>query len=1043
MAELVTAAVSWLGTQVGGEIGAALVMNAVEIGAVTSTVGMLAGSSMLANGQKRRAERAAKEAYNASLQDRLLTIDTPLAARQLVLGRVRKAGAVFFKGSAGTYKEKFCMGLALAAHEIDAIETVYLNDVAVTLDADGYVTSDPYRLAKKQNGPFGLGSSTAVPVTALTTTLPNNPVDGSVSVVLTTGPDAGGNYTQQITPCTVSGRDVTITDAAFIGADIVYQWYTTSPKLRIRFYTGAAGQTADARLIELFPDLWTTAHTASGCAYAVVEADYDETAFPSGLPNLTVVMRGAKVYDPRTGLTAWSENPALLARHVYTHAFFGNKAVSSAADLRIIAAANACDTSTVYTVDGVPTTRALYTAGVTANYGAAAKDVLDDLVQAMAGEWCYAGGDFYMRAGVYTAPVLALTEADVGGQVRSIGGGLNRVAISGTAHRPRNEKFNVLNVTMADAAQDYKVVPMAPVKGSALITRDGGELAQPVQLSAVTYWPQAQHVAGVMMRDARDPGIYSIPFKLAAYRVQVLDTITLTISRYGWSAKEFRVLQRGWSVDGLIVLLLKETASTIWAVDAAFEPAGYAANTSLPSPWDLPVPQIAVSETLLLQPTTGQVATRLNVAITDLGDTRVTNNGLIELQYERVGDDQPGMLQALAGVSSLTIDNVADSAVYLIRARVRNATAVGDWCTQVAWRVVGKTARPADVSNLTVNPVSGQAYLSWDAATDEDVRNGGQLVVRFAPVTSGATWNTSTDLPGDVSGASTTHSFPLFAGTYLAKWRDSTGNDSVNAATAVTLAPGLLATTTVATVTEAPAFTGSKTNVSLDVDYPGVKIDSLGTFDSADLFDSSLMFDGGSGYQSSGTYTFASGVDLATTYTARVSGSVTVQVLDTTNLFDSSELFDSDEMFDGTVIDDVAAWLEVRTTTGDPTGSPTWSAWTRLGVADYSARAFQFRAQLTSTNSKHNVVITDATVTVGLADRLQDARNVASGAGTLSVTYPSRFYSTPGLQITPVGMGTGDYYTLASESATGFDITFKNAAGTSVDRTFHWLAKGP
>ena len=35
-------------------IGAALVMNAVEIGAVTSTVGMLAGSSMLANGQKRR-----------------------------------------------------------------------------------------------------------------------------------------------------------------------------------------------------------------------------------------------------------------------------------------------------------------------------------------------------------------------------------------------------------------------------------------------------------------------------------------------------------------------------------------------------------------------------------------------------------------------------------------------------------------------------------------------------------------------------------------------------------------------------------------------------------------------------------------------------------------------------------------------------------------------------------------------------------------------------------------------------------------------------
>lgn len=1040
MPELVATAVATLGYEAG--VTAAIATTA-EVLNVVATVGMLAGSSMLANGQKRRAERAAKDAYNASLQDRLLTMDTPLAPRQLVLGRVRKGGAVFFKGSAGTYKEKFCMGIALAGHEVDGFETVYLADAPVTLDADGYVTTDPYRLAKKQPGPWGTSGGTGVPVTGLVTTLPNDAVDGSVSVVWTEGPDAGGNYTQTMVPFTISGRDVTITDAAYIGASINYQWYTTSPKLRIRFYTGAAGQTADPRLIELFPDLWTTEHTAAGCAYAIIEADFDETAFPSGLPNFTVLMRGAKVLDPRTGLTAWSENPALLARHVYTHAFFGNKTVSAAADLRIIAAANACDTSTVYTVDGVPTTRALYTAGVTANYGAAARDVLDDLVQAMAGEWCYAGGDFYLRAGVYTAPVLALTEADVGGQIRSIGGGLTRAAISGSAHRPRNEKFNVLNVTMADSAQGYKVVPMAPVKGSALIARDGGELAQPVQLSAVTYWPQAQHVAGVMMRDARDPGVYSIPFKLAAYRVQALDTITLTISRYGWSAKEFRVLQRGWSVDGLLVLLLKETASTIWAVDAAFEPAGYAANTSLPSPWDLPVPQIAISETLLLQPTTGQVATRLTVAITDLGDARVTNNGLVELQYQRVGEDQPGMLQAMAGVSNITIDNVADAAVYLIRARVRNATAVGDWCTQKAWRVIGKTARPADVSGLTVNPVSGQAYLTWDAATDEDVRNGGQLVVRFAPVTTGAAWNTSTDLPGDVSGAATTHPFPLFAGTYLAKWRDSTGNESVNAATAVTLAPGLLSTTLVSTVTEAPAFSGSKTNVSRDADYPGVKIDTVGTFDSATTFDSTSDFDSADGYQSSGTYTFANSADLGAAYTARVSGSLSVSVIDTTTLFDSADDFDGDLEFDGAVIDDVSAWIELRTTTDDPTGSPTWSAWTRLGVADYSARAFQFRAQLTSGTSTHNIVVTGATVTIGLADRLQDARNVASGAGTLSVTYPNRFYSTPGLQITPAGMSTGDYYTLASESATGFQITFKNAAGTSVDRTFHWLAKGP
>lgn len=1013
--------------------GTEMVLTAGQILAISEgivTVGALAVSSSMAQRQK----RALKDQYNASLQDRLITVDTPLARRRLVLGRVRAAGAVFFKGSAGTYSEKFCMAFALAGHEIDAVEQVYLNDVLVDLDVDGYVTTDPYDLPTN--------TSAKVLITGLVTTLPATTVDGSVSVVIQPGPDM--EWVQVPHTYDGTGKTVTITDLpTYTGATINYQYVTTSPKLRLRFYTGAAGQTADARLIELFPDLWTSAHVAAGCAYGILEADFNETAFVSGLPNVTIVMRGAKVYDPRTTLTAWNENPALLARHVYTHAYFGGKTVSSAADLRIIAAANACDTSTGYVVDGDTTTRALYTAALTAEYGVPAKDVIDDLVQAMAGEWCYSGGDFYIRAGAYTAPVLALTEADVGGQIRSADGTLNRIAISGSAHRPRNEKFNVLNVTMADQEQAYKVTPQAPVKGSALITRDGGELAQPVQLNAVTYWPQAQHICGIMMRDARDPLVVSIPFKLAAYRVQALDTVTLTIARYGWSSKEFRVMQRGWSIDGLIVLVLKETSSATWDVAASFEPAGWAANTALPSPWDLPVPKIALSESLLLQSTTGQVATRLTVAITDIGDARVTDSGLIELQYQRVGSDEVLTLQALANVSSMSIDNVLDGNVYVVRARVRTSAGVGNWCVQKIWRVIGKTARPADVGHLTVSPVSGQAYLAWDAATDEDVRNGGQLVVRFAPVTSGATWNTSTDLPGNVSGASTTHPFPLFAGTYLAKWRDSTGNESVNAATAVTLAPGLLGTTAVATIAEAPAFAGSKTNVSVDTDYPGLKIDSLGAFDSADLFDSTDLFDGSAGYRSAGTYSFASAVDLGATYTARISGAIAVQVIDTTTMFDSADLFDSAEMFDGAVIDDVAAWLEVRTTTDDPSGSPTWSAWTRLGVADYSARAMQFRAQLTSANSRHNVVVTEATVTVGLADRLQDARNVASGAGTLSVTYPNRFYSTPGLQITPAGMSTGDYYTLASESATGFDITFKNSAGTSVSRTFHWLAKGP
>ena len=39
-------------------------------------------------------------------------------------------------------------------------------------------------------------------------------------------------------------------------------------------------------------------------------------------------------------------------------------------------------------------------------------------------------------------------------------------------------------------------------------------------------------------------------------------------------------------------------------------------------------------------------------------------------------------------------------------------------------------------------------------------------------------------------------------------------------------------------------------------------------------------------------------------------------------------------------------------------------------------------------------------------------------------------------------MGSGDFYEIASVSATGFTITFKNSSGTIVARTFDYIARG-
>jgi hypothetical protein len=39
-------------------------------------------------------------------------------------------------------------------------------------------------------------------------------------------------------------------------------------------------------------------------------------------------------------------------------------------------------------------------------------------------------------------------------------------------------------------------------------------------------------------------------------------------------------------------------------------------------------------------------------------------------------------------------------------------------------------------------------------------------------------------------------------------------------------------------------------------------------------------------------------------------------------------------------------------------------------------------------------------------------------------------------------MASGDYYQIANRSNAGFDITFRDASGNPVSRSFDWIAKG-
>jgi hypothetical protein len=753
MPAAVVFAVNFLATY--GAISAA---TAVAIGTFALTYGtaiLLVGGLAYSAAKAREAKSRARDAYNAAQVDRLVNITSTRSPRDLVLGRVRKAGTLFYKGSTGANSATLYLAFAVAGHEVDAIETIYVNDVPVTLDGSGNVLDAPYYVSTT--------------ITAYTTTLTGPFIDTPV---------AGSVF-------------------ALDGGVVSYQYVSITSYLRITKHLGAPGQTVDADMAAAFPADWPGANVVQGVAYIVARLTFSENAFPQGVPNITSVVRGAKLYDPRTATTVWSQNPALMVRHVYQHGKFGKASVTAAEDARFIAAANACDTSTVYTVGGVAqAARPLYQAAIVAPFGTAARSLFDDISQAMGGSWAFAGGEIYLKAGVYTASVMSLTDADLAVVNRS-GASEVQTPIKISVHKERAQKFNTVKAGIWDSAQDYKQVTLAPLAGAALVARDGAELVQEVAFPGIGYAPQAQHVAGVMMRDSRDALILELPVKLRAYPLELFDTIDLTLARYGWAAKTFMVLGRQWAADGSISLTLKETTAAITQMDAGFLPQGFAPNTNLPSPWLVDAPgtlTITSGTAELLIQLDGTITSRMRISWATVPNAAVVQGGTVEVQY-RLGSSTGAWSSVVVpgDQTSVAVADVQDGSAYLVRARCKTQTAVSDWGLQVLHTVVGKTQPPPpfDTFTVLVQP-DGTRQFNFGYTAGNSPADWLGAEIRYTPGTVGSpNWATMTPLQ-DVTTYYTSSPVEInapLAGpyTFACKSLDTTGNESTYLVRSLTL----------------------------------------------------------------------------------------------------------------------------------------------------------------------------------------------------------------------------------------------------------------
>ena len=118
------------------------------------------------------------------------------------------------------------------------------------------------------------------------------------------------------------------------GIDAGAGQFGTSPTSKYRYvmnlHHGAATQTADPMLVASMSN-WTSAHKLNGVCYIAAHYGYDKEGIWSGVPQLTVQVKGKKVFDPRDGNQTfgtvstykWSDNPALCFLDYITNDEYG------------------------------------------------------------------------------------------------------------------------------------------------------------------------------------------------------------------------------------------------------------------------------------------------------------------------------------------------------------------------------------------------------------------------------------------------------------------------------------------------------------------------------------------------------------------------------------------------------------------------------------------------------------------------------------------------------------------------------------------------
>ncbi len=490
-------AVAKVGVAVAGAVGATLSVGAASFAIGAATIGAgLAAGNKLLKGMF-----AVSMPQADSSSSRQATVKTTTAPTKIIYGETLVSGPMVFATTDGASNNNLYYAVALAGHEVASINDVYFDDYNV-----GTIHS-------------------------------------------TSGAIEGGVGNLRYGPKPTTG-----------GSTIA--WVTK--------YRGTSTQAVDPSLDSAGGDHWGSNHRGRGIAYIVtkwtINEDSIETWDKYTPSDIKAVVKGKKVYDPResshtiddASTWEWSDNPALCVADYLRDEIYGLGIAHAQIDWDAVeTAADGCDVSV--SVPGSATEKRFTCNGVLFGTDTHLTNI-NKILSSMNGSLSYVGGKYIIRAGIYQAPTVTLTEDDLIG------------AISVKTSAERGARFNTIKGIFIDPAQTYKTVEMPKVQLATAVSRDNGEeLEREIALNMTNSTYMAQRIAHKLIQLSEHQTVITFPANLSALQLAAGDRVNVSVSELSWTNKVFRVERWVFSEEGGVNLTLVEDASTTYADPAVSE----------------------------------------------------------------------------------------------------------------------------------------------------------------------------------------------------------------------------------------------------------------------------------------------------------------------------------------------------------------------------------------------------------------------------------------------------------------------------------------